>query len=456
MSTSSLESVEEADARMWRDKAFARTSRRRAVLLHFERAQEWADLIADLLKLQRVLNKYPQFNVVPDKVLVAKRSTSASTRRCPPASTRRSRRSSSSSRGSASSGWRATSRSTRSIFPLYRYAAFQVKPVLLDLFERHYVPLGPRIVPCLPGLVPPPPRDGRRRRRPAEPARPLAARRSRVVHADRRLHGRRLGLPAAQLGRAAAGAPPITTRFPTPGADADDGSGGLGETSKGVATTSSARLAVLRSFSARRRGHHPPLLGGGAAAETRSSAAPLELSSTFPLPAPEGAASAAHRRCRRRRRRRRRRPGRRPRRRRRRGLFDASGESPIKSGLAAADMLFGRGGSAIFGAPSDAPAAAAAAAPPPPPKSLFGAEGSTALLAAALQLLPQRGGRSPGGSCSGSLGRRRRRGLRGLPAAAAARAPLLPRRRCPPHRRRCRAAARATRGRGSCSFALRQ
>ena len=32
--------------------------------------------------------------------------------------------------------------------------------------------------------------------------------------------------------------------------------------------------------------------------------------------------------------------------------------------LAAADVLFGRGGSAIFGAPSDAPAAAAAAAPP--------------------------------------------------------------------------------------------
>ena len=29
----------------------------------------------------------------------------------------------------------------------------QVKPKLLDLFERYYVPLGPRVVPCLPGLV---------------------------------------------------------------------------------------------------------------------------------------------------------------------------------------------------------------------------------------------------------------------------------------------------------------
>ena len=34
-----------------------------------------------------------------------------------------------------------------------RRAARQVKPVLLDLFERYYVPLGARTIPCLPGLV---------------------------------------------------------------------------------------------------------------------------------------------------------------------------------------------------------------------------------------------------------------------------------------------------------------
>ena len=28
-----------------------------------------------------------------------------------------------------------------------------MKPALLELFERYYVPLGPRVVPCLPGLV---------------------------------------------------------------------------------------------------------------------------------------------------------------------------------------------------------------------------------------------------------------------------------------------------------------
>ena len=39
------------------------------------------------------------------------------------------------------------------IFALYRHASFQVKSKLLDLFERYFVPLGVRVVPCLPGLV---------------------------------------------------------------------------------------------------------------------------------------------------------------------------------------------------------------------------------------------------------------------------------------------------------------
>ena len=44
-----------------------------AVLLQFERAQEWADLIRYLARLQRTLNKYAQLPWIPDKALVAKR-----------------------------------------------------------------------------------------------------------------------------------------------------------------------------------------------------------------------------------------------------------------------------------------------------------------------------------------------------------------------------------------------
>ena len=370
MSTSSLESVEEADARMWRDKAFARfKSEAEAVLLHFERAQEWADLIADLLKLQRVLNKYPQFNVVPDKVLVAKRLYQCLNSALPAGVHLKTLETFELifSRIGVERLARDLAFYSEGIFPLYRYAAFQVKPVLLDLFERHYVPLGPRVVPCLPGLV---------------PALLLAMD---DVGADR-LSQRALSLldalasctPIAAFMAAVWGCllhnsavrlqalHYITTRFPTPGADADDGAGGLGETSKGVATTSSARLAVppelfcpdaegtvLRSLVvALQRGD----------SLVRRTALEL-LVNHFPLPAPEGAASAAHAAAaaagdddgdd----------PAADPAAAAAAALFDASGESPIKSGLAAADVLFGRGGSAIFGAPSAAPAAAAAAAP---------------------------------------------------------------------------------------------
>lgn len=37
--------------------------------------------------------------------------------------------------------------------PLHLPFPRQVKPVLLDLFERHFVTLGAAVVPCLPGLV---------------------------------------------------------------------------------------------------------------------------------------------------------------------------------------------------------------------------------------------------------------------------------------------------------------
>ena len=42
-------------------------------LASFERAKEWADLVGDLQRLQRVLNKYAQLPSVPDTVLVGKR-----------------------------------------------------------------------------------------------------------------------------------------------------------------------------------------------------------------------------------------------------------------------------------------------------------------------------------------------------------------------------------------------
>ena len=44
-----------------------------ACLQQFERAQEWADLILYLQRLQKVLNRYDKLPIIPDKVVVAKR-----------------------------------------------------------------------------------------------------------------------------------------------------------------------------------------------------------------------------------------------------------------------------------------------------------------------------------------------------------------------------------------------
>lgn len=42
---------------------------------------------------------------------------------------------------------------TAGLFPLMCYAAMNVKPVLLDLYECHFVPLGKHIKPGLNGLL---------------------------------------------------------------------------------------------------------------------------------------------------------------------------------------------------------------------------------------------------------------------------------------------------------------
>jgi Dopey, N-terminal len=39
------------------------------------------------------------------------------------------------------------------LFPLLPHAAISVRPALLSLYETHFVPLGPRLLPALPGLL---------------------------------------------------------------------------------------------------------------------------------------------------------------------------------------------------------------------------------------------------------------------------------------------------------------
>ena len=126
-----------------------------SVLLQFERAQEWADLIRQLNLLQKTLVKYGELPLIPDKVLVAKRLYQCLNPALPPGVHEKALETLELifSRIGTSRLSRDLAFYSEGIFPLYRHASYQVKSKLLDLFQRYYVPLGPRVVPCLPGLV---------------------------------------------------------------------------------------------------------------------------------------------------------------------------------------------------------------------------------------------------------------------------------------------------------------
>ena len=144
------------DLEFTRDRNFKRfRDEFQAVLVNFERAQEWADLIRYLQQLQRTLTRHSSLPIIPDKVLVAKRLYQCLHPALPSGVHLKTLESYELifSRIGPDRLARDLAFYSEGIFPLYRHASYQVKPVLLDLFERHYVPLGYRAVPCLPGLT---------------------------------------------------------------------------------------------------------------------------------------------------------------------------------------------------------------------------------------------------------------------------------------------------------------
>ena len=145
-----------ADAELEADPSFRRFKHEcTACLQQFERAQEWADLIRYLLRLQKVLSRYEHLPIIPEKVLFAKRLYQCLNPALPSGVHEKTLETI--ELIFARIGQRRLARDlafySEGIFPLYRHASYQVKPKLLDLFERYYVPLGAFVVPCLPGLV---------------------------------------------------------------------------------------------------------------------------------------------------------------------------------------------------------------------------------------------------------------------------------------------------------------
>lgn len=126
-----------------------------AALSAFDRAQDWADLIHDLQRVNRVFAKHSTTTYLPEKHLLAKRLAQCLTSSLP-----------SGVHLKALETYRivftriGSSRLARDLpiyagglFPLFSYSATSLKPALLSLFESQFLPLGPSLAPLLDGLV---------------------------------------------------------------------------------------------------------------------------------------------------------------------------------------------------------------------------------------------------------------------------------------------------------------
>lgn len=121
----------------------------------FEYTTEWADLIAALEKLNKVLLAHQKYPIIPRRIVISKRLQQCMHHALP-------------------SGVHLKALTTydlifkcmgtnrlaqelflysAGLFPLLGNAAMNVRPALLTVYETHFVPLGERLRPALNGLL---------------------------------------------------------------------------------------------------------------------------------------------------------------------------------------------------------------------------------------------------------------------------------------------------------------
>eukprot|EP01103_Thecamoeba_quadrilineata_P012290 TRINITY_DN3132_c0_g1_i3.p1 TRINITY_DN3132_c0_g1~~TRINITY_DN3132_c0_g1_i3.p1 ORF type:complete len:266 (-),score=37.72 TRINITY_DN3132_c0_g1_i3:78-875(-) len=125
------------------------------VLISFERAKDWADIIKCLQRLNKVLQNYPDIPVLPAKITFAKRLTQCLNPGLPSGVHLKALETYQQifSRIQAPRLAKDLSLFSAGLFPLFQNATTQVKPVLLDIFEKYYLPLGSELYPCLTGFI---------------------------------------------------------------------------------------------------------------------------------------------------------------------------------------------------------------------------------------------------------------------------------------------------------------
>ncbi|KAI7962497.1 hypothetical protein MJO28_000591 [Puccinia striiformis f. sp. tritici] len=124
-------------------------------LLSIDQVNEWADFITFLAKLLKTLQSYPQYSIIPHKLIVAKRLSQCLNPALPQGVHQRAldvyayilttigqdglRRD--------LQVWSA------GLFPFFQYAATAVRPIVLGLFEKFYLPLKADLRPSMKAFI---------------------------------------------------------------------------------------------------------------------------------------------------------------------------------------------------------------------------------------------------------------------------------------------------------------
>ncbi|XP_070507305.1 protein DOP1 homolog isoform X2 [Chironomus tepperi] len=124
-------------------------------LKNFEYSSEWADLISALGKLNKVISSYPQYQVIPRRIKISKRLSQCMHPALPSGVHLKALEtydvifSNTGIERLASDLFIYSS----GLFPLMQYAAMNVRPFLLEIYEKYFVPLGERLRPALSGFL---------------------------------------------------------------------------------------------------------------------------------------------------------------------------------------------------------------------------------------------------------------------------------------------------------------
>jgi len=125
------------------------------ILSTFDAVSEWADVIGFLTRLSKALSSSSQFKAIPHKFLIAKRLAQCLNPALPSGVHQKTLEVYSIIFQSIGPEGLSKDLNLYSygLFPLLQYSAMNVKPQLLNLYEKYYLPLGKDLKPCMKSLI---------------------------------------------------------------------------------------------------------------------------------------------------------------------------------------------------------------------------------------------------------------------------------------------------------------